>query len=174
MNKNTIKRAVVGIVAVLVLSVLFGRGGSNNTKTSTFSSDVTVEDFEIERDRVNFSEKTEAEIFYRFLEVRKEIGSDPLPKIGQKNQHTPKKDKAIRAVADEYNISTKQTREVIEKVQNRQPTDEEFEIFKTYDKQLDEAIDLEADAVINIRYMTSTVMGGAAEMLAYGTAVKLR
>lgn len=33
---------------------------------------------------------------------------------------------------------------------------------------------LEADAVINLRYMTSQVMSGAAEMLAYGTAVKLR
>ena len=31
-----------------------------------------------------------------------------------------------------------------------------------------------ADAVINLRYMTSQVMSGAAEMLAYGTAVKLR
>ena len=32
---------------------------------------------------------------------------------------------------------------------------------------------LGADAVINLRYMTSQVMSGAAEMLAYGTAVKL-
>ena len=31
-----------------------------------------------------------------------------------------------------------------------------------------------ADAVINLRYMTSQVMAGAAEMLAYGTAVKLK
>jgi uncharacterized protein YbjQ (UPF0145 family) len=33
---------------------------------------------------------------------------------------------------------------------------------------------LGADAVVNLRYMTSQVMSGAAEMLAYGTAVKLR
>ena len=32
---------------------------------------------------------------------------------------------------------------------------------------------LGADAVINIRFMTSSVMAGAAELLAYGTAVKL-
>jgi len=32
---------------------------------------------------------------------------------------------------------------------------------------------LGADAVINLRFMTSQVMTGAAEMLAYGTAVKL-
>lgn len=32
---------------------------------------------------------------------------------------------------------------------------------------------LGADAVINLRFMTSQVMAGAAEMLAYGTAVKL-
>lgn len=31
---------------------------------------------------------------------------------------------------------------------------------------------LDADAVINLRYMTSQVMSGAAEMLAYGAAVK--
>ncbi len=31
-----------------------------------------------------------------------------------------------------------------------------------------------ADAVINVRFMTSSVMSGAAEMLAYGTAVKLK
>ena len=32
---------------------------------------------------------------------------------------------------------------------------------------------LGADAVINVRFMTSQVMSGAAEMLAYGTAVRL-
>ena len=32
---------------------------------------------------------------------------------------------------------------------------------------------LGADAIINVRFMTSQVMAGAAEMLAYGTAVKL-
>jgi len=31
-----------------------------------------------------------------------------------------------------------------------------------------------ADAVINIRFMTSAIMANAAEILAYGTAVKLR
>lgn len=31
-----------------------------------------------------------------------------------------------------------------------------------------------ADAVVNVRFVTSQVMSGAAEMLAYGTAVKLR
>ena len=38
----------------------------------------------------------------------------------------------------------------------------------------DKAQKLEADAVINIRFMTSSIMGGAAELLAYGTAVKLK
>jgi len=32
---------------------------------------------------------------------------------------------------------------------------------------------LEADAVINLRFVTSGVMSGAAELLAYGTAVKI-
>lgn len=36
-----------------------------------------------------------------------------------------------------------------------------------------EARKLGADAVINVRFVTSQVMPGAAELLAYGTAVKL-
>ena len=38
----------------------------------------------------------------------------------------------------------------------------------------DKAETMGADAVINIRFMTSAIMGGAAEILAYGTAVKLK
>jgi uncharacterized protein YbjQ (UPF0145 family) len=37
-----------------------------------------------------------------------------------------------------------------------------------------EAEALNADAVVNLRFTTSQVMGGAAEILAYGTAVKLK
>ena len=33
---------------------------------------------------------------------------------------------------------------------------------------------LGADAIINVRFMTSSIMGGAAEILAYGTAVKIK
>ena len=33
---------------------------------------------------------------------------------------------------------------------------------------------LGADAVVNLRFVTSQVMSGAAELLAYGTAVKLK
>ena len=36
-----------------------------------------------------------------------------------------------------------------------------------------QAADLGADAVINVRYMTTSVVGSAAELLVYGTAVKL-
>ena len=42
------------------------------------------------------------------------------------------------------------------------------------ERMLDEAEKLNADAVVNIRFTTSQVMGGAAEILAYGTAVKLK
>lgn len=35
-----------------------------------------------------------------------------------------------------------------------------------------EANNLNADAIVNLRYTTSTVMQGAAEILAYGTAIK--
>ncbi|ANQ50729.1 YbjQ family protein [Flammeovirga yaeyamensis] len=39
---------------------------------------------------------------------------------------------------------------------------------------MEDADRLGADAVVNIRLTTSTVMQGASEILAYGTAVKLR
>lgn len=39
-------------------------------------------------------------------------------------------------------------------------------------RMAEEAQGLGADAVINIRYATSTITAGAAEILAYGTAVK--
>ncbi len=39
-------------------------------------------------------------------------------------------------------------------------------------RMVDEAEALDADAVINIRYASSSIMQGAAEVIAYGTAVK--
>jgi len=39
---------------------------------------------------------------------------------------------------------------------------------------VDDAKRLDADAVVNARFTTSQTMAGAAELLAYGTAVKLR
>jgi uncharacterized protein YbjQ (UPF0145 family) len=39
---------------------------------------------------------------------------------------------------------------------------------------LDSAKQLKADAVICVRFQSAAVMGGAAEVLAYGTAVRLR
>ena len=39
-------------------------------------------------------------------------------------------------------------------------------------RMMQEATELNADAVVNIRYTTSAVMQGAAEILVYGTAVK--
>ncbi|WP_018415002.1 YbjQ family protein [Teredinibacter turnerae] len=42
------------------------------------------------------------------------------------------------------------------------------------ERMLVEARELGADAVINLRFTTSTLAAGAAELLAYGTAVKLR
>lgn len=41
------------------------------------------------------------------------------------------------------------------------------------DRMIAEAAELGADAIINIRFMTTSVVGTAAEFLAYGTAVKL-
>lgn len=41
-------------------------------------------------------------------------------------------------------------------------------------RMVDDAESLGADAVINVRYGSSSVMNGAAEVIAYGTAVKLK
>ncbi len=41
-------------------------------------------------------------------------------------------------------------------------------------RMVEEAEALNADAVVNVRFTTSQVMSGAAEILAYGTAVKLK
>lgn len=41
-------------------------------------------------------------------------------------------------------------------------------------RMVDEAEKLEADAVINIRYGSSSLMQGAAEVIVYGTAVKVK
>jgi uncharacterized protein YbjQ (UPF0145 family) len=39
---------------------------------------------------------------------------------------------------------------------------------------VEKAGEMGADTIVNVRFMTSMVMSGAAEILAYGTAVKLR
>lgn len=40
-------------------------------------------------------------------------------------------------------------------------------------RMVDQAEALEADAIVNIRYSSSALMQGAAEIVAYGTAVKI-
>jgi uncharacterized protein YbjQ (UPF0145 family) len=42
------------------------------------------------------------------------------------------------------------------------------------ERMIIDAEELGADAVVNVRFTTAMVMQGAAEILAYGTAVKLR
>lgn len=41
-------------------------------------------------------------------------------------------------------------------------------------RMIADAVRLRADAIVNVRFTTSQVMQGAAEIMAYGTAVKLR
>ena len=41
-------------------------------------------------------------------------------------------------------------------------------------RMINEASCLEADAIVNVRYTSSAVMQGAAEVMAYGTAVKFK
>ncbi len=45
---------------------------------------------------------------------------------------------------------------------------------EAYNRMVNEAVELGADAIIGVRFTTSMVMTGASEMLAYGTAVKLK
>lgn len=45
---------------------------------------------------------------------------------------------------------------------------------QAYDRVITHAQSLGADAIIGMRYTTSTVMAGSAEILAFGTAVKLK
>ena len=42
------------------------------------------------------------------------------------------------------------------------------------DRMIQEAEDMEADGIVEVRFTTSETMGGAAEILAYGTAVKFK
>ncbi len=44
---------------------------------------------------------------------------------------------------------------------------------QAFQRMINDAEKLGADAIINMRFNTSVIMQGAAEMLAYGTAVKL-
>jgi len=44
---------------------------------------------------------------------------------------------------------------------------------EAYNRMVNQAIEKGADAIIGMRFMTSMIMAGASEMLAYGTAVKL-
>ena len=41
-------------------------------------------------------------------------------------------------------------------------------------RMTEKAEEMKADAVLNVRFVTSMVMNGAAEILAYGTAVKFK
>jgi uncharacterized protein YbjQ (UPF0145 family) len=41
-------------------------------------------------------------------------------------------------------------------------------------RMVEDANKLGADAIVSVRFTTSAVLGGAAELLAYGTAVKLK
>jgi len=45
---------------------------------------------------------------------------------------------------------------------------------EAFNRMVNDAIELKADAIIGMKFMTSMVMAGASEMLAYGTAVKLK
>jgi uncharacterized protein YbjQ (UPF0145 family) len=44
---------------------------------------------------------------------------------------------------------------------------------KAINRMVEDAEKMGADAIVNVRFMTSMVMAGSAEILAYGTAVKI-
>jgi uncharacterized protein YbjQ (UPF0145 family) len=45
---------------------------------------------------------------------------------------------------------------------------------KAISRMVEEALSMDADAVVNLRFTTSAIMSNASEILAYGTAVKLK
>jgi uncharacterized protein YbjQ (UPF0145 family) len=45
---------------------------------------------------------------------------------------------------------------------------------EAFNRMVNEAIELGANAIIGMRFATSMIMQGASEMLAYGTAVKVK
>lgn len=45
---------------------------------------------------------------------------------------------------------------------------------EAFNRMVNDALKMKADAIIGMRFMTSMVMQGASEMLAYGTAVKVK
>ena len=45
---------------------------------------------------------------------------------------------------------------------------------EAYNRMVNEAIDMNADAIIGVKFTTSMIMQGASEMLAYGTAIKIK
>lgn len=45
---------------------------------------------------------------------------------------------------------------------------------EAYNRMVNEAVSMKANAIIGARFTTSMIMQGASEMLAYGTAVKVR
>ncbi len=44
---------------------------------------------------------------------------------------------------------------------------------QSIDRMIEQAEKLGANAIVGVRFMTSAIMGGAAELLAYGTAVEI-
>lgn len=45
---------------------------------------------------------------------------------------------------------------------------------EAYNRMINEAVKMGADGIIGMRFTTSTIIQGASEMLAFGTAVKLK
>jgi len=45
--------------------------------------------------------------------------------------------------------------------------------YAATDRMVKQAAEMGADAIINVRYMTTSVVGSAAELLVYGTAVRI-
>lgn len=92
-----------------------------------------------------FSSEKKDEIFYRFVEVYHQVvredGIDVLPEVGQNEWKQPRKEKAIELVAKEFGTSTDQVKTIIASFDDRDPTEEEYKIFKIYDDKLNKLID---------------------------------
>jgi hypothetical protein len=131
------KKIFIGVGLILFL-ILFANSFNRNKQTAFLSTNKEI----------TFSAEKESEIYYRFHEIYHNVmekeGPEVLPKIGEKQWKTPKKDRAVEITANEYKTTTDKINTVLKRVEERKPSDEEFRIYQVYDDKLNKAIDIEA------------------------------
>lgn len=133
---------VLSIIGLIFLTHLLQKPSNVNNKTQI---ETTVN---VTEGKVNFSAEKETEIYYRYDEIYHDItekeGLDPLPKVGEKNYSSPKRNKAEQTTANEFNISISTLKNILDKVSKTKPSVEELRIYQLVEDRTNKAIDTEA------------------------------